>query len=79
MSNKLITYKDLQSIIVHSKKLFANQNLPLSVSNIKAEYVDLTHIAMLESFIMHLNGRGMLNELIKVDYTDESTQYDAID
>lgn len=79
MTTKLITYRDLHDIVSNSKKNFSNQASPIHVSNKKAEYVDLLHIAMVESILMYLNGNGLLTESIKFDYTDVSNELESLD
>ena len=65
-----ITYNDLQNIISDAKATYTAQKTPMWVSFREVTDNDPVHVALIESFIMHLNRRGLLTTLVEVDYQE---------
>lgn len=51
-------------------------SLPISVSNKKLEMSEIPSLAIVESVLMHLNSKKLLVGLVKIDYTDQISDYD---
>jgi hypothetical protein len=68
-----MTYKidkvDLQRIVSSAKDKFFYLSPPLFVSRVEVERGELPSLAMLESVLMFLNSKGLLTQLVNVDYT----------
>ena len=77
--SKLIGYQELQGIKDDAKKIFSTQKTPLFVENKQLEFVDLTHVAVVESMIRYLNRNNLLNTEVKINYSDLSNDLDSLD
>lgn len=74
MSNKKeprITFDDVHLMISVAKTTWASQSLPMKISKKTVLDNNPAHVAMIESVIMYLNGKGLLKELPKVDYDEK--------
>jgi hypothetical protein len=69
MTPYLINDKDLNLIVSNAKDKMFYLNLPLYVSRVEVERGETPSLAILESVIMFLNGKGLLTKEVKVDYT----------
>jgi hypothetical protein len=72
----LINDRDLNSIVSNAKQNMFHLNLPLTVSKVDVERGEIPSLAILESVLMFLNGKGLLTQLVSVDYTDPCTDHD---
>lgn len=63
-----IPYYDIQVIISNAKNQCAFQTLPMRVSGREMDGHDPAHIAMIEQVAAYLNGKGLLNTFVKIDY-----------
>lgn len=77
MSNHIINSKALFNIISDAKQNMANLKLPMEVSGIKMEECDFRAIAVIEALTMYLNRNKLLKNLVEIDYTDTSCQYES--
>lgn len=62
--------KDLFMIVSNAKDKFFNLNLPIWVSRSEVERGEIPSLAILESVLMFLNGKGLLTKMVEIDYTD---------
>lgn len=70
MATPKITYKDLQEIMDNAKATYTAQKSRLWISKREVIGNDPVHVAFMEAMIMHLNKRGLLTELVTVDYQE---------
>jgi hypothetical protein len=75
----LISAKDLAFIVAQAKTEYVHLPGDLHISNQKVEEKDFKHISLANAVIMWLNSKGLLNKLVKFDYTDQSSQYEETD
>lgn len=66
-----ITYRDIVDIISTAKTKCATQTLPMIVTNQLVTGYDPAQVAMIETVIMYLNGKGLLKEVPNVDYKEK--------
>lgn len=72
----LITKSDLGLIISNAKSQFTKFNLPLHISDKEVEQTELVALALLESTLVYLNRKGLLTNLVSMDYTDPGAAHD---
>jgi hypothetical protein len=66
----IVPHKDLYEIFGGAKEKYTNQKLPAMISRKRLDGNELTHIAMIESFVSYLNKNHLLKKLVKFDYTE---------
>jgi len=76
MTTYLLDKKDLYMIVCNAKKNMLDFNLPIYVTQNQVEQGEIPSLAMLESVLMTLNSKGLLNRIVKVDYTDPACEHD---
>lgn len=74
-----IDEKDLNYIISRSKDNFSSLSLPLSVNRVEMGNNHLPSIAMLESTLSFLSGKGLLTTMVSINYTREYGDNDTAD
>jgi hypothetical protein len=71
--NKLehvVTSQDFYEIVSGAKNNYSNARLPVKITKRQMDGNELTHIAMIESFIGYLNRMHLTKKTVKFDYTD---------
>lgn len=66
-----ITYYDIQVIVSSAKTDWVNKTMPFKVSKKTVDGNDPAHVVMIESVINYLNGKGLLNTFVKIDYDEK--------
>ena len=75
----LIKMKDLRLIQSVAIREYNNFSGSIYLTQTKMEQKDLVHIALANSLIMWLNNKGLLKNLVRFDYTDDSSDYEGIE
>lgn len=75
----LVTKGDLFDIVSSAKNELRNMTLPMHVSGRKIDNTELNAIAMIEALVSYLNKHHLLKSVPKLDYTDESGQFDTME
>lgn len=75
----VLKMKDLLDIKSLAVTEFNALSLPLFISKIRVEQRDIVNIAFIRSLVMWLNNRNLLKTLIRLDFTDDSVEYDSIE
>jgi hypothetical protein len=75
----VINYKDFYGIVGVAKDNMAKINLPIHISKNKMKDGEIPSIAIAESLISYLNNKGLLKELVKLDYTVETDEREIPD
>jgi len=65
-----ITYREIYTIVSTAKEKVATQQLPLVVSGQIVTGYEQSAVAMIETVIMYLNSKGLLNEVPEIDRKD---------
>lgn len=71
--NKLehvVNSADLFEIVSRAKNNYTRQSVPVRITRKQVESSELTHIAIIESFISYLNKMNLIKRLVKFDYTE---------
>lgn len=76
MNTSLITKADLNIIVSNAKSRIVSFSTPLYISDKEVESSELASLAILESVIMHLNGKKLLTNMVTVDYTSPGAAHD---
>lgn len=66
-----ITFDAIQLIISDAKSQWVRQALPLRISSREIINNDPAHVALIESVIGYLNGKGLLNTFVKIDHDEK--------
>lgn len=75
----LATRHDIFQVISMAKSVYASFSLPMYISQKKMDNSELTPVAIIESFTNYLNKHNLLKKLVKIDYTDNSGEFEEID
>lgn len=75
----MINDTDLNRIVSNAKQNMHHLNLPLFVNRIEVERGEIPSLAIIESVLMFLNGKGLLTQLVNVDYTTDFEDNDSME
>ena len=75
----LIKTKDLFLIKSMAVSEHHRLNAPTFLTKVLVEQKDLVHISLVSAFVMWLNNRSLLKNLVKFDYTDDSVNNESIE
>lgn len=75
----MLTKRDLFLIISGSKEEFTRQRANPHVSGKEVDKTDLRVLAVIEALVTYLNRNQLLKRLVKIDYTDPSSETDTIE
>lgn len=64
-----VSYDELMIIISEAAKQYPKVRLPMVIGPKTLEHSEAVNTLLLESFIMYLNRKGLLNKLVKFDHT----------
>lgn len=62
----LINYNDFHDIISNAKTNY--NNVKLEITGRQLYPSEIPQVAIIEAVVMHLNGKGILRKLVKIDY-----------
>ena len=74
-----IDKKDLFNIVSNAKDKYFHISTPTFVSYKEVDRGEMPQMAMLESALMFLNAKGLLKELVEIDYTQDYDDNDSLD